>query len=454
MANEVLPGTEVVTSSRRARQPGLSILLLLSLVTACGSDEKADGEQPRVERAPEIPVVIGDGAPVVVGVSAPLTGPDARSGTEDRDTVIAAVARWKEDHGATIGGHEIEVLAEDDGCTEADIAAEAARRLAAQPTVIGVVGPNCSAGAPPALRIYADAGITTISGSATQSDLTTGQPPGGYFFRTAFRNDLVGSMIGLFVSFDLDARTAYLIDDDESYGRDLADDAQAIMERNGVTVARARIERGTVDFREVVREIVRADPDVVGFMGFNPEAALLYRQLRDAGFDGVFGGGDAAATPEFIEGAGDISEGVLFAGCQLPLPATFVAELDAIHEHRRGTSAFTAQQADATTILLDAVADVAEERDDGSLVVEPTELRDSVRTLGLRNGLSGSFTFDANGDRIPLDGSPLPAVVDDALATQDLDALADLGLVACQVQDGELVDLTGPGAQPMTTDGR
>jgi branched-chain amino acid transport system substrate-binding protein len=436
-----------------ARNLSLSVLFLLSLVTACGSDEKAEDERPRVERAPEIPVVIDQGAPVVVGVSAPLTGPDARTGTEDRDAVIAAVARWKEDNGATIRGHEVEVLAEDDGCTEADIAAEAARRLAAQPTVVGVIGPNCSAGTAAALSIYADAGITSISGSATQSDLTTNQPPGGFFFRTAYRNDLVGALIGLFVSFDLNARTAYLIDDSESYGQDLADRAQAIMERNDVTVARVGIERGTVDFRELAQQIARDDPDVVGFMGFNPEAALLYRQLRDAEFDGVFGGGDAAATPEFIEGAGDVSEGVLFAGCQLPLPDAFVAELEAIHEHRPGTSSFTAQQADATTILLNAVADVAEEQADGSLVIEPTELRDAVRTVGLQDGLSGSFTFDANGDRVPADGATLPAVVNEALATQDLDALAELGLVACQIQGGELVNLTGPEAQPMTADG-
>lgn len=436
-----------------ARRVAVSVLFLLSLVTACGSDEKADDTQPRGERAPEIPVVIGEGAPVTVGVSAPISGPDARSGTEDRDTVIAAVARWKEANGPMIKGHEIEVIAEDDGCTEADIAAEAARRLAAQPTVVGVVGPNCSAGAQAALRIYADAGITSISGSATQADLTTNQPPGRFFFRTAYRNDLVGSLIGLFASFDLNARSAYLIDDGESYGTDLANRAQAIMERNGVTVTRVGIVRGTVDFREVAQQIRRDDPDVVGFMGFNPEAALLYRQLRDAGFDGVFGGADAAATPEFIEGAGDISEGVLFAGCQLPLPDAFVTQLEAIHEHQPGTSAFTAQQADATTILLDAIANVAEEQADGSLVIEPTELRDSVRTLGLRNGLSGSFTFDENGDRVPLDGAPLPAVLDEALDTQDLDGFAELGLVACQVQGGELVNVTGPEAQPMTTEG-
>jgi branched-chain amino acid transport system substrate-binding protein len=427
-------------------------VFLLSVVAACADDgEKTGEERSRVERGPDIPIVIDEGAPVGLGVSAPITGPDAASGTEDRDAVIAAVKRWKDDHGSKVNGHEIEVSVEDDGCTEADVTAEAARRLTQLPTVVAVVGPNCSAGAPAALPIYADAGMTSVSGSTTQSDLTTNQPPGGFFFRTAYRNDLVGSLIGLFASFDLQARSAYLIDDGESYGQDLAGRAQAIMERNGVDVVRVGIERGTVDFREVVQQIVRDDPDVVGFMGFNPEAALLYRQLRDGGFDGVFGGGDAAATPEFIEAAGSASEGVLFAGCQLPLPDGFVTDFEAVHGRRPGASPATAQQADATTILLNAIADVAEERPDGSLVIEPSELRDSVRSHGLRDGLSGSFTFDENGDRVPADGSPLPAVVEAALGTQDLSALVDLGLVACQVQDGRLVNLTGPGAEPIRT---
>jgi ABC-type branched-subunit amino acid transport system substrate-binding protein len=179
-------------------------------------------------------------------VSAPITGPDARSGVEDRDAVIAAVARWKEANGATIKGHEIEVVAEDDGCTEADIAAEAARRLAAQPTVVGVVGPNCSAGTPAALRIYADAGITSISGSGPQSD------PRRTATRRVLLPDLVSQRSRRIVDrpvreLRLTRPDRCLIDDSESYGQDLADRAQGIMERNGVTVARVGIEQGTVD---------------------------------------------------------------------------------------------------------------------------------------------------------------------------------------------------------------
>ena len=85
-----------------------------------------------------------------------------------------------------------------------------------------------------------------------------------------YRNDLVGSLIGLFASFDLHARNAYLIDDRESYGQDLAGRAQAIMEGNGVRVVRVGIDRGTVDFRDVVQQIVARQSGCRGFHGVQP----------------------------------------------------------------------------------------------------------------------------------------------------------------------------------------
>jgi branched-chain amino acid transport system substrate-binding protein len=426
------------------------VLVLVLLVVGCAGD--GDNEAvvlEGVERAPDRPVVIPAGAPIALGVSAPITGPDAVAGTEDRDAVILAVERWKQANGEQIHGHDIGVVVEDDGCTEAEITAAAARRLASRAAVVAVVGPNCSAGAEAAIPIYAEDGLTVVSGSSTRSDLTTDQPAGGFFFRTAYRNDLEGALIGLFASFDLDARAAYLIDDGEAYGQDLAASAQEIMQSHGVDVIRVSIDRGTVDFREVVQAILDDNPAIVGFMGFNPEAALLYRQLRDAGFQGVFGAGDAAATPDFVAATGDIAEGTLFAGCSLTLPADVVSDFVALHGYAPGASAFTAQQIDATTILLDAIAGVAEPQPDGSLVVHPGALRDAVSAYRMQEGASGSFAFDANGDRVPPGGAPLVEVLDAALASEDVSVFVDLGLVPCQVQDGRFVNLMGPGAQPM-----
>jgi branched-chain amino acid transport system substrate-binding protein len=357
------------------------------------------------------------------------------------------VERWKDKNGNQIKGHDIEVRAEDDGCTEADITAQAAERLLRSQGLVGVIGPACSAGAQAAIPVYAQAGIVAISASATQSALATSQPEGRFFFRTAYRNDLEGILVGLFASVALQAEKAYLIDDGELYGTDLADAAQRALRDNDVTVTRESVRRGMVDFSQLAAKIVVENPDLVGFAGFNPEAALLYRQLRDAGYTGIFGSVDAAASvPSFVEPVGAAAEGVVFAGCSLTLPPDFVAQFEDVHGGRPEASAFVAQDADAVTILLNAVAQVAVEQADGSLTIDPAALRDAVGATSLEGGLSGSFAFDENGDRIPRQGDVLSQVVDEALSSGDIDIFADLGLVPCQVQDGKLVNLLGPGA--------
>ena len=362
-------------SSRWAAGLGLMLALGAALLMgACsGNEEKKPEAAATVARGPQTPIVIPAGKPIVVGVSAPLTGPDAAAGAEDSDAAIVSVDRWKRANGSEIKGHAIKVQVEDDGCTESDITVQAAERLLQQEGLAGVIGPDCSAGAEAAIPVYAAAGIVSVSGSATASALAASQPEGHFFFRTAYRNDLEGTLAGLFTSSELKAKRVYLIDDGEPYGQDLTDAAQRAMEALGITVTRDSIRRGTVDFSQLATKIAGESPDLVGFAGFNPEAALLYRQLRDAGYKGLFGAGDAAWGPPFIEPVGaQMAEGVVFAGCSFPLPQDFIADFQDLHGHPPQDSAFVAQYADAATILLDALARVVVEQADGSLTIDPT----------------------------------------------------------------------------------
>jgi branched-chain amino acid transport system substrate-binding protein len=296
------------------------------------------------------------------------------------------------------------------------------------------------------MPIYQDAGAVAISGSATRTDLTTGQPENGFFFRTAFRNDLEGTFIGLFLADNVEANTVYLIDANELFSRDLAISAQRLLWLAGVTVIRRNIDEGDVDFSDLAADIAADHPDFVAFTGFNPEAALIYRQIRDAGYEGLFGAGDAAASvPNFVEPVGvEAAEGVLFSGCQYPLSQNFLDDFVEMHGHEP-MATFTPQYADAATVLLDAVTQVAEEKDDGSLVIQPTALRDAVRVTNITDGISGTLAFDSNGDRVPKPGDELSQVQETALAAQE-NIFAALGLIPCQVQDGELVAGGGPGA--------
>jgi branched-chain amino acid transport system substrate-binding protein len=405
-------------SKGRAILLGLTLLMALALVAAACGDEEEESGVKDIERSPETPIVIPADVPIIIGVSVPLTGPDKAGGIEDLNGVIVGVERWKKENGKTIEGHEIEIRAEDDGCAEADITKQAAERLLGVEGLVGVIGPDCSAGAAAVIPAYAAAGVVMISGSATRTDLALIQPEPKFFFRTAYTNAAEGALQARYVTARLEAVTAYLIDDSEIYGEGLANAAQDALEATGHTVTRESVVRGTVDFSDLASRIAAENADVVIFEGFNPEVALLYRQLRDAGYSGPFISGDAAASvSDFIEPLGELAEGVIFTGCSRELPEDFLADYGDI-VGGEPTTPFPAQYADAATILLDAVEEVAEEQADGSLVIEPLELRDAVSTPKLLAGLSGTIAFDENGDR---------------LAEQS-------GLVMCEVEGGEFVN--------------
>jgi branched-chain amino acid transport system substrate-binding protein len=415
-------------------------------MTACGDDSEEAAPTATPRQDAQAPIIVPADAPLVIGISVALTGPEEPGGREDLHGALIGIARWKEANGGLIAGHEIAVQAEDDACTDREAAAEAARRLISTVGLAGVIGPDCSAGARVAIPIYADAGIVAISGTSTQTDLTTlgGSPP--YFFRTAYRNDLQGTLIGLFTAIGLQAQDAFLVDDGESYGKDLASSARRLMEERGTDVVYHSAEPGTEDFSDLAQQAAELDPDIVIFVGFNPQAALFYRQLRDAGYDGLFGASDAAATASFLEPVGQQAENVLFSGCAVPLPDDVLADFREIHGGDPDSSAFTAQMVDAATVLLNAIAATAEEQTDGSLVIDPEELRDTVAGIDLTGGASGNLAFDENGDRVPHTGDDLTSLIENVNDLANLDLYVDLGLLPCQVQEGRLVNLLGPDA--------
>ena len=434
---------------RLTRAASLIGLLLVLPLAACGGSEKNadDLTSPSARSAPTQPIVIPAGAPIVVGISMPLTGPVSAAGQEDSTSSVVSINRWKAKNGDRIAGHEIQVRVEDDGCTEGDITEQAAMRLAGAVGVVAVLGPSCSAGAERAIPVYQRAGLVAITGSATKTDLTTSQQKGSFFFRTAYRNDLEGQLIGLYAKFGLNARATWVVDDGEAYGQDLAKAAAEIMSSTGIKVSNESVRSDEKDFRTLVERIKDENPNLVIFAGFNPQAALFYRQLKHARYTGVVGSVDAAAsTRNFIEPLGSLAEGALFAGCAVALPDDFVADFVKIHGKQAEDSRFLAQYADAATIVLDAVKTTVRESGDGSLTIDPTALRDAVRATSLTNGLTGSLAFDDNGDRVPHPGDDLNKIVADAVKNQNLDVFPQLGLVPCQVQDAKLVKLLGPGA--------
>jgi branched-chain amino acid transport system substrate-binding protein len=348
-----------------------SLVLILAFALALFAGSCAGEEQETeaivgsmVSRDPQTSLVIPASEPIVIGVSAALTGPTKSLGLDTLDAVVVGIERWKAMNADQIGGHDIQVYAEDDGCYEADVTKLAAQRMLNQKGLIGVIGPMCTTGALAAIPVYAEAGVVMISGTITATNVTLMQSEPKFFFRTAYTNAAEGTLQARYAISQLKADTAYVIDDSEAYGEDLADAAQEILEESGLQVTREHVVEGAVDFSELAALIVADNPDVVIFEGFNPEGALLYRQIRDAGYGGPFVGSDGiASVSDFIEPLGELAEGAVFAGSIPTLPEDFLADYIKITGHAP-TIPFPGHLADAVHILLDAVAQIAVEQDE------------------------------------------------------------------------------------------
>ncbi|MEX2238370.1 MAG: branched-chain amino acid ABC transporter substrate-binding protein [Dehalococcoidia bacterium] len=421
-----------------------SLVGILALVaSACGDDdddvgtaaEKAGGDVPSTEdvgdadetsaeRDDDEPtgggpgIRIPEGEPIIIGLSLPLTGGAAARGTNSRDGALVGAELWKQENGEQIAGRDIEFVVEDDGCSDAATAIVAAERLVDIPTLVGILGPLCDGGTQAVIPLYTESGIPMISGSASQTDLTTTQPEAKFFFRTVFKNAAEGLVQATYAVETLGAETAYVIDDTEAYGEDLANTAQEELEVAGVTVTREQIAIGDTDFSALASRIADDNPDVVVFEGFNPEGQLLATALDDAGYEGVFMSGDGVAEQgNFIDANPEVAEGAVFAGCAGFYTDDFTQRFNDLIGADPDTP-FPQNYADAAYIMLTAINEVATE-DGGDVVINTGELRDAI-SGAQHDGFTGAIAFDENGDRVG-------------------ETAEELGIVLCEVQGNAFV---------------
>lgn len=369
-----------------------SILIVATvLLTACGSGDADTGDDGMAEDEWGY-ITFAPGETITLAVSSALSGGYAVYGEDMVNGVEMAIA----DFGGDLLGWEITVEGGDDGCEGAP-AVTVAEQFAADPTVLGVIGPMCSGSVFPASDIYADQNVLMITPSSTAVVITAR----GYenIFRTVANDDLQAEVTVGYLYEDLGLTTLGLLHDQSLYGEGIASAVMGKFEALGGTVlAFEGITRGETDYSAVISTVIADNPEAVYFGGMDAEGALLINQLRSAGFEGVFFGPDGIkSVPTFIEASGGAAEGSF---------ATFGAVAGAVGADEwaaRFTELYGAPVAygpgsyDSATIILNAAAEVAFVDDDGNLQIPRKALADQVRATPY-DGVTGHLEFTETGD--------------------------------------------------------
>jgi branched-chain amino acid transport system substrate-binding protein len=239
-----------------------------------------------------------------IAMVTPLTGAAGFLGTEQLSWAKYAVATL-----APQLGLKIQLLQGDTPVEQgAAPALTLAQKYAADPKVVGIIGPSTSGDAEASAQTYFQAGIAQISPSATDTPLTyavngkkLGTPA---FFRDVPANNVEGPTIASYIAGTLKAKNVVVFDFQEPYSQGLAATVSSYLTAHGVNVTRLSAPNTTTDYSAYVTK-VPSNTDVVFFPTQQPPAAQTFaEQLVEQGKSAVVFGGDGADAPAQFNKAG------------------------------------------------------------------------------------------------------------------------------------------------------
>jgi branched-chain amino acid transport system substrate-binding protein len=356
---------------------GLAVLVAAAVVTAAVAKPAAQATPAQVAACTN----------VSLGFLGPLTGPAGFLGQEQISWLRFGVQKYNKANGTRFK------VVPGDTQLKAPVARTLARRFVSDSKIMAVVGGSESQAVVVSGNLFERAGLASISGSATQTDLTNGQ------FKTFFRvvpNDAIqGPQIVTYVVRNLKANNVVIVDSQDDYSLPLASAISRGLRARNVTVSRESVSADDTDFSSIVAN-VGSDVDVVVFATQVASAAnTLSNQLREQGKKAIVFGTDGAYSPsQFKPRSGYVS---VFA----PDPHFDPGARALIREYNRYSKnkAFGAFGPATYMAGLAATTAVTKACSDGQ--VTRAEVTRQTRRTNIPSIFGGRLRFSAKGDPLP-----------------------------------------------------
>lgn len=275
----------------------LQVLTVVALfIAACGSGGGGGG-QPAA--AKEIKIAAGG----------PFTGDLAPVGQGGLHGVQMAVDDLNARGG--INGTKVQVeVADDTG--KPDIGVTLANKLAAEDTLLGVIGPMNSSVVIATAPTFERAGLPFITESGSNPKIT--ESGWKVAHRLCARDDTQGPADAKFATATLGSKKIFVLDAKTTYTQGLADQFEQAAKSAGATTQRDSVTSGTKDASPIATKIKAYGPDLLFFADEGPEAPLVLQALKSLGVSvgsgfNYMGTDGQFDTKQFIQGAQGAAEG-------------------------------------------------------------------------------------------------------------------------------------------------
>lgn len=364
----------------RVRRVGALLLGLAIVGAACGDDDE-ESTTTTAESSSETttaPATTGGGTattasegsgaagdliptgvtcePASLAFFGALTGSAANLGINIKNGADLAIRQFNEAN----PGCQVS-LVELDSQGSATVAPDLAKTAVDNAAILGVVGPAFSGESAAAGPAFAEAGLATITASATNPTLAEN---GWATFNRMLGNDATQAPAGAaYISDTASATAVFVVDDASEYGKGLAD---IVREDLGDTVVgNDTVQQEQTDFASTVSAITGTTADAVFYGGYYAEAGLLLKQLREGGYEGLFVVGDGVKDPGFVEAAGATNaEGAIITCPCAPPEDAGAAFVDAYTEaFGSPPQTYSAEAYDSALVFLNGLAEGITERE-------------------------------------------------------------------------------------------
>ena len=238
---------------------------------------------------------------VTLAVVSPVTGDSAEYGIHFN--VGAQMAADKINEAGGINGKQV-VLKSFDSKNDAKEAAEVARLICQDKTILATIGDFSSTCCMATAPIYEENKTVQISPSAGLIDFPRVGPYN--FSTTGVQENDGGFLLNRVINEKMGAKSVAIVYTNNDYGLNMLSYMTQEAEADGVVITDTEaIASGEKDFTAIVSKMRQTEPEAVAIMGSYNEVANCVKQIRQVGWDVPVAISGSALTDQLVELLGD-----------------------------------------------------------------------------------------------------------------------------------------------------
>jgi branched-chain amino acid transport system substrate-binding protein len=338
---------------------------------------------------------------IKVGFFGPMSGPVAVYGTESLAGARFALDEIKSK--GLLGEDEIKLIVADD-MANPGAAAQAVQRMIDVDEVVAILGGSTSSGTAAAIEVTRAAEIPQLSPLAVDPALTRQDNP--WFARITQSADVFASNAAQWAVDKQKVKSVYLLVRNDNWGQPLAEAFAKKADELGVKIlGRVSYEPTAREFKPMLSEMARTNPDFVVVMGYYTESGLIVKQMAELNINKRAFVMTAPGIPQYLDIAGPAANGTYgvlyyYAGSiETDVAKQFVKNWQA--KHNRLPSQYEGMGYDSVYVLAEAIKKAKAKGE-----ISPKNIRDGIFQVKDFSGATGTITILPSGDS----ARPLPFV--------------------------------------------